>query len=91
MRYGHTAPLAIQRLQLLDPDYGTVFPLHLKEAGLLYNRFRQSLKHFCLDNGAMAQCELFQLRHLQISLLTCLHISWTPMLRQTEAGRSSVL
>jgi len=25
LRRGHTAPSAIQHLQLLDPDYGTVF------------------------------------------------------------------
>ena len=27
-------------------------------------------RHFCLDTGATAQCELFQLRRLEIILLT---------------------
>jgi len=59
--HGHTAPLAIEHLQPLDlePGLWNSLPSHLKEADLLYCRFWQSLKHFCLDIGATARFEIF--------------------------------
>jgi len=54
------------------PGLRNSLPSHLKEADLSYNRLRRSLKKFCLDSGATARCELFQLRRLEITLLTYL-------------------
>ena len=40
------------------PGLWNSLPSHLKDADLSYNEFRRSLRHFCLDSGATAQCEL---------------------------------
>jgi len=41
------------------PGLWNCLPSQVKEADLSYNRFRRSLKTFCLDSGATAPCELF--------------------------------
>jgi len=66
---GPTAPLLTELLQLPVPGYGTVYR-HISE--MLPYRTVGHYRHFCLDSGATAQCELFWLRHLEIVLLTYL-------------------
>ena len=62
----HTAPSAMERLQLLDPDYGTVFHRTWKRQTCRTINSDGRKRHFCLDSGATVQCEL---RCLEITLL----------------------
>ena len=48
-----------RRFAAAGPGLWNWLPSHAKEADLSYNRFRRSLKTFCLDSGATALCELF--------------------------------
>jgi len=42
------------------PGLWNSFPPHLRDADLPYSRLILAVtKHFCLDSGATAQCELF--------------------------------
>jgi len=57
-----------QFLQYMDLRTRTnSLPSHLKDTELSYNEFQ---RHFCLDSGGTAQCEL---RRLEIFVLTYLH------------------
>jgi len=54
----HTAPSATEHSQLPAPDYGTVFHRTWKTLTYCTVNSGGRWRHFCLDSGAMAQCEL---------------------------------
>ena len=56
---GHTAPSVIEHLQLLDPNYGTVFHRTWKRRTYRTIDFGCRYGYFCLDSGATAYVNYF--------------------------------